>query len=422
MTRGGHEGTDGPGGALMSAKAQAGTAGVRRPGVWRGRRTWWVLAVIVILVAVLIWAGLSALDRFAGTRMDSDPEPVPNPPAEWEADPVWSTPALMEDAGQLPVIGGDKVALVTADRTVALVDAGGDILWSSPLPEGDLPSGRVLTPTRIDGRPVVALHLDGTLAWWDVETGEPGQVEVPPGPAVTYFGDQPLISVSSGTVAVLSDGQLQKIEVPEDATAFAARPDGVVVAASGPGRWSLRPGAAGTSVRAWEGVGADRAVLPVTWSWDRLIAVQKPVRQSGDVVTVEDGPTTLLVYSRDATTPEWSAEVDLPAGQLAWRPAPSGRWGMLNDLLVDLEARQVRQVPGWTTTAVASDRALGVIGDQRVLVGPSIPPGVTAADEGFPEDTLRLAEGRVGALVRTQTPGPDGEPVHTVSLLPPKDR
>lgn len=393
----------------------------QRGGVGRVR-IWWVLGVLVILAGVLIWVGILLLDRSSGTSMNTDPEPVPNPPAEWEAEPEWATPALMEDAGQLPVIGGDKVAMVTADRKVVLVDASGDTLWSSRLPDGELSGDRVLTPTRIDGRPVVALHLDDTLAWWDLETGRAGQIEVPTDPAVTYFGAQPLIPLSSGTVAVISDGRLQEIEVPTDATAFAARADGVIVAASGLGRWSLDAGGTDTGVRPWEGVGVDRAVMPVTWSGDRLIAIQKPIRNAGGVVTVEDGPTSLLVYQQDATTPEWSADVDLPAGQLLWRPAPSGRWGMLNDLLIDLEARQVRQIPGWTTTAVASDRALGVIGDQRVLVGPDLPPGALAADEGFPEDTLILDEDRVGALVRTQTQDQDGDPVHTVRLLRPKDR
>lgn len=379
------------------------------------------LVVVLVLVAVLMWVvrptnSSSEATPAAEISMNTDPEPVPSPPIEWEADPAWSTPPLMQDTGQVPVIGGDKVALITADRDVVLVNAAGDPLWSAPLPGGELTPNRVLTPTRIDGRTVVALHMGERLVWWDVGTGEPGQVEVPADPAVTYFGDGPLIAATQATVALIAEGQLQEVEVPEGATAFAARSDGVVVAASSQGRWSLQPGA-GSPVQAWQDVAQNHAIIPIAWSWDRLIAIQKPTRQVEGAPTIVDGATKLVIYGPEATTPEWSADVDLPLGQVTWRPAPSGRWGMLNDILVDLQTRQVQQVPGWTTTAVASDRALGTINNQRVLVGPSIPPGVLAPDEGFPEDTIRMDESRVGALVRTQS-----DAAQTVSVLPPKGR
>ena len=67
----------------------------------------------------------------------------------------------------------------------------------------------------------------------------------------------------------------------------------------------------------------------------------------------------------------------------------------------------VRDLGPWTTTQIASDRALGTVTTQRVITGPDIERGVLPQDEAFPDDLVRMgsSESEVGALVRWTVDG-----------------
>lgn len=383
------------------------------------------IIVAVTLVAVLsgaaLWIARSATSPVEMTH--GVPFPV-EAPVGWSRDARWQTPALADDTGRARVIGGDVAAFVAADpRRVFVVEtSSGNVRWSQELPDGSIDGG--LHATTIDGQVVVAAHVGSRLAWWSLESGDEGGVDLPPGASVQWSGAQPVVVLTASSAAVISDEQLVTVGIPKGATVFAAMGDGTISAASSDGWWQLRPGQAGGQVTPW----AWRTTLPIkpdviAYSGGRYVLRLAP-QQKGQ-------PTRVLVYRDRGPAdggPVWSFDAPItPSGEKdeegkpaeSWSPSTSLTWGVLGRTLVNFESETATDLGPWTTTHVVSDRAYGIVrdasaGEQTIVVGPRISARVIDGTGGIPDD-LTVA----GALVRT-TQKSDG--VQHDYLLPQEQR
>lgn len=354
------------------------------------------LAVVAAVMAVSVGG---PVETVRSVRYDA------SPPAEWSADARWRTPPLLPRSGPALVIGADRVAVLTADRHLMLIDAAtGNTVWAAELPAGD-PTTNVAA-TSVDGHAVVAVQLGDRLCWWTLRDGTPGLIELPSGARVTFLGEAPLIVVAPSTVATIRNGSLVRTPVPTGALALAARRSGVVTAAATTGWWHLRPGREPGPPTRWETI--DRSsTSPTVISYS-----------GGQIITVLPGKTLrVLIYSdRDKDVRLSFGGVISGTGdnsqrlELTWKPSPSGAWGILSRSLLDLTRGRIVDLGDWTTRHVASDRALGTIGEEFTLVGPAIPRGRLVGGEGFPEDLTAA-----GALVRARENGSE-----TLYLLPPR--
>ena len=133
-----------------------------------------------------------------------------------------------------------------------------------------------------------------------------------------------------------------------------------------------------------------------------------PVHSAGGVPGTTPDLATAVLYT-DEDQVEWRAQgaIRLDADQVTWRCSTSRSWGILGRTLVGFDDGVVRDLGPWTTTQIASDRALGTVTTQRVITGPDIERGVLPQDEAFPDDLVRMgsSENEVGALVRWTVDG-----------------
>ncbi len=369
------------------------------------------IAVIAAALVVLLAAGAVAWRVLAGdgsgpVAMHTEAgQRVPGtPPAEWTGPVAWSTPPLLGEGGppRVSVVGSDRVLVTTADRRVSMVrGSDGATLWSADLPDGEV-HGQVVA-TSIGGAYVVAAHVGDRLTWWALDTGDDlGALDLPAGAAVSFGGRAPLVGLSATEVGAIVDGKLRRTTVPEGATALAATTDGRLTIASTTGWWHV---AAGQQI----------GQAPATpWPYASTTPIQlRPVSACADVlVAVVPGTTpdlaTAVLYT-DEDQVEWRAQgaIRLDADQVTWRCSTSRSWGILGRTLVGFDDGVVRDLGPWTTTQIASDRALGTVTTQRVITGPDIERGVLPQDEAFPDDLVRMgsSESEVGALVRWTVDG-----------------
>lgn len=387
-------------------------------------RPWLAPAVIIAAgLVVLLLLALAFKAIFGSTGVSKVAMTTENvaltatPPLEWQADAIWRSPALAQDAGRALVIGGDKVALVTdKPRAVVLVEAAtGKTLWSVKAPKEGL-SGD-LHATHIDGQVVVAVQAGNALHWWTLADGTPGKADLAETARTTWEGFGPVIRESPGEAALVQSGELKRFAVPPAATILAARKDGTVTAAAPQGWWHLTPGEQpAASPSAWEFGSTNPIQLqPVGYLNGRIITVLQPT---------SEGQPARIVVQRDAEKVrfEFVGSINPPlaeinrgrAGDTAtgnrFHSATSGTWGIFGRSLIDLRTSTVTDLGAWQTVWVAADRAHGQINSEPVIAGPKIPPGVLQGGEAFPDD-LTVA----GALVRAK----DGDDTFEY-LLPPK--
>ena len=376
---------------------------------WPRSRSRQEVAVIFAAVVALGVVGTVAWGVLVGDRSGPVPmvteagQRVPGtPPAEWTGPVAWSTPPLLGEGGppRVTVIGSDRVLVTTADRRLSMVrGSDGATLWSADLPDGEV-HGQVVA-TSIGGTYVVAGHVGDRLTWWSLDTGdELGAIDLPRAAVVSFGGRSPLVGVSATEVGAIVDGQLRTTTVPQGATALAAAPDGRLTIASPTGWWHVPAG---------QQLGQTAAT---PWPYASTTPVElRPVSACGDVlVTVvpgESGLATAVLYT-DESEVEWRAQgaIRLDGSQVAWRCSTSRSWGILGRTLLGFDTGEVTDLGPWTTTQLASDRALGTVGTQRVITGPDLERGVLPADEAFPDDLVRMgSESEVGALVRWTVDG-----------------
>ncbi|WP_040563651.1 hypothetical protein [Kineosphaera limosa] len=390
-----------------------------------------ILAALLVLTAgaVIVYAALYPRDGRPGAAATPTPFPGTAAPG-WSQQPRWVSPVLDPGGGRVVAVD-DAIAYMRADRSVDLVDATtGVARWSAALPAGTLHGG--LAATSIDGARVIAAQVDNTLAWWSLDKGAAGSIDLPDGAETTFLGGMPLVGLDARTVAVVSSGTLRQLSVPSGAYALAADAQGRVTAASGRGWWHLRPGVAPGAVTAWEQPSpdddaADAAPQVVGYLGDSVLLLFPPDRAgSPHVVAYGDAADSqqlrVSFRGRAAVGPDapssptasagLSRERDPasgpPSGQ-PWWPSPSGTWGVLGRTLVDLRAGSVTDLGAWTTTWITSDRAYGTIDGKPVQAG----PGVERTDVGA---TVTIPEVVTSAGAAMRAAGSDGERLY---LLPP---
>lgn len=359
-------------------------------------------AAVVVCLALVTVGALIGRDR-PGVTLVRDEAIGVAPPAEWQARATWRTPALLKDAGRVLMLDGTQMAFVAKDRTLALADVDrGEVRWSARYPEGK--PGSDVMATTIDGRRVIAAHVGDRLTWWDRESGESHDVGLPAGATVSLHGSAPLVILDQGrTAGTVGGGRLVTTPVPDGAKPLAARSDGTVTATGAAGWWHLAPGKPATQPTPWENPGSGGSPTIVAYLSDSIVTVL-PAQAKGTayVAVYADRPHDVRFA--------WGGPAWFDGASADWFPSPSRRWGILGRTLVDLTAARSVDLGAWTTQLVSSDRAVGMLGRQRVLVGPQIPAGVVPTEETFPEDLATTA-----AAVRAESGGDE-----FVYLLPPK--
>lgn len=395
-----------------------GTTGLGRTGT--GRRRVRPAVVAVVVAAAIVVAALAIIARTILHPRDTRPSEAsaaasggrfPGTVAPgWSADPRWVSTAVEAGGGRVLAFG-DAVAYVTAQHRLVAVDAtSGVTRWQVPLPAGTLRDG--LAHTTIDGRAVVAAHIDDTLAWWAAADGQgAGSVALPEGARTTFLGAAPLVGVDDRTVAVVRGNALRRLALPAGAYALAASERGQVTAASGRGWWHLRPGVAAGAPRAWEVAAPDdeaprAAPVVVGYLGDSILTLYPADRTGRRHVVANTDAAQVRVSFRGPMTPP--AGTTVTAG-VPWWPAPSGTWGVLGRTLVDLDRGEVSDLGDWTTTWITADRAYGTIDGRPVQVGPEVPRADVGAEITIPEVVTPA-----GAVLRARAG--DGERLY---LLPP---
>ncbi len=376
--------------------------------------------VAVVVAAVLVVAALAVIARMVlhprdtrGSEASAAASDRPFPGAVapgWAVQPRWVSAAVEAGGGRVLAFG-DTVAYVTAQHRLVAVDAtSGVTRWHVPLPAGTMRDG--LAHTTIDGRAVVAAHIDDTLAWWSAADGQnAGSLALPAGSRTTFLGAAPLVGVDDRTVALVRGNTLRRLALPTGAFALAASERGQVTAASGRGWWHLRPGVAAGAPRGWETAAPDdeaprAAPVVVGYLGDAILTVYPPDRTGRrHVVASTDAPQVRVSFRGAITTPAGTTA----AAGLPWWPSPSGTWGVLGRTIVDLERGAVRDLGDWTTTWITTDRAYGTIDGRPVQVGPEVPRADVGADITIPEIVTPA-----GAVFRARAD--DGERLY---LLPP---
>lgn len=362
-----------------------------------------LLVTVVAMAALAVLSTMGSRARYGNAVATGEEARFPDAaPDGFSAEARWVAGPLDPEGGAA-VTHKDTVAFITTDRRVMLVAAeDGSVRWSVKLPEGRPAGG--LHHTRIDGADVLAVRVGDRLVWWSTAEGTEAGVDLPPGAGISYHGEAPLIGLDAATVASVSAAGLQRTAVPAGAYPLAVRADGRITAASARGWWQLRPGLAPGMPGAWERTESQGVAAKVVGYGGTSIITVHPPDDTGrpHLVVHTDRARDVLVSFRAPYVPN---------GQDAWVPSPSGSWGILGRTLVDIENGRVTDLGLWRTVHVGDDRAVGVIGDEAVLVGPTIKPGVLSSD-AFPE-----AVTPAGAVVRR-----DSEQGQMVHLLPPAQR
>lgn len=351
--------------------------------------------VIVLIAGTLLGLNVVRANRGGGPVEIVHGQQVGAPvPAEWSATSMWRTPALLSAAGRVLVVDAREVAVVSADRRLALVEAGdGRVRWVADYPQGQPVTA--LADSTVDGQRVIAAQVGRRLVWWDLATGAVGGVELPETAIVSFAGSAPLVTSEDGRRAwLVAGGALAGVDVPQGARTLAGRSDGVVTAASGEGWWHLRPGQSAGSPGQWEMPGPARTPQVVAYLGGTVICLLP-----------DPDPTlreVLVLLDREEVNFFWRGAGRIGAGDTEWLPSPSRQWGILGRTLIDNQRTATTDLGAWTTHAVASDRAEGQVGGYRAITiaRQPLPLGQLAEDEGFPEDLTQS-----GALVRSESDG-----------------
>lgn len=323
------------------------------------------------------------------------------PPAEWQRDALWHSPPLLREAGRAVVTGG-SVGMVTAQREVVLVDAGsGKTIWSAPLPEGEVRGA--LSWAGIDGAGTLGIQVGARYVWWSLTEGTPGGIDLPEGATVTVRGDQPVVALDGQTVALIQRGELVKVAVPQGATVWAARADGVVTATSTRGWWHLRAGQpAPGSPTSWPAA-ATITPTPIAWVGGKIITILPPMKKGG--------PAGVVVFADEGRPVSWLMQQALPgpastyvgAKDLRWMASTGGTWGIYGRAMVDIQSGVVWDLGAqWKPEWVAQDRAFGSLDGRPAVVGPDLPLSYRVGGEASIEDNVLVLRQSAAALVRTR--------------------
>lgn len=365
------------------ADSRRARAEARRRERGRRARPWLVGLALLLLVAPAAWTWLAAVPQ----PMDHAEHYPGTAPREWGPGAAWVTPSLLPGVRAVG-LGERTVAIVTAERRLALVDADGTTRWADDLPDGDLHAGP--TRTRIDGQEVVLAHVGTTLAWWTLDSGAHTRIDLPPAARVSLDGEVPLVVLDPTHVQALTRVDAPQVAIPAGVRPLAAHADGRVTVVSATGWGHVGPDS-GDRFGRWETHSTAPGVV-AGYAQGRIVLVRGGARPTVEV-HADRAADVRFLFAEPITLPQ-----DHP-GRVTWHLSPSKSWGVLGRTLVDLAGGSATDLGPWTTSSVLVDRAYGVVERQRVITGPLIPPGVLDDAEAVPEVVLTD-----GALVRAPAP------------------
>ncbi|PPF91332.1 hypothetical protein C5C03_00470 [Clavibacter michiganensis] len=142
-----------------------------------------------------------------------------------------------------PVTTRTSPVLIDATRIAAVDDTGNLVILDTttglPTWRGSgAPTGRTgVTYSHVDGRPVLASATSRAITLWSIDRtdGSPvpsRSITIPSRATVSYLGSAPLIDLGDQTAALVTGGQLVRLDVPVTATPVLATQASVVAANS----------------------------------------------------------------------------------------------------------------------------------------------------------------------------------------------
>jgi hypothetical protein len=330
----------------------------RRPWLWPAIAS----ATVAVLAVGADAAVLANRDHGSTGAGVSAPQATPTPsgtptelpvlpPEGWSSHARWSSPTLADPDAPVLVLP-DRAVVATESELVAMNTITGAIAWRSSLPAGGLSAGPAVA--HLGDGPSIVAQSDDDLLWWPTRgSTEPHRIPLPTGAELSTDGAAVLARVTD-TKAAIIDGQgaVQDRVVPAGAQALAGNVDGTITAASDSGLWwhvdNARLAKDGTPL-ATPAKGANPLKV-AGYAGHHLVMLW----------TLADGSLLAAVYDDSAsmrlvTTARLGGHSDDPD----WHASPTRTWGVVGNVMVDLESGKTRELGDWTTTKINNEAAYG---------------------------------------------------------------
>lgn len=343
----------------------------------RRKPIWPVLVAAVLAVALIGGTALYLLVlREPGPQViESKPSPtlpeLPAPrvaPDQFAARPVppgWSAKAswtvdIAENTNPAVSPDGSQVAVITREGRLAVLDAGGKVLWQDKVPRD---AGSPVF-TRVDSRQVVAVAGPTELKYWAGNGALPTEIELPDSASVRFFGSSPLVMLSSDAGAsVVSGGKLHPVQnQPRVSTILLAEGDKALMARyAGPLYWSrtgedlvelkLKPPSGGKSLNRIVAASAGYVVAEWSAAGGKVI----PTVNS----TVNGSVTAQCPKSTAGETANWR-----------WVPDQLGRVAAYGECLINFGTKKTTALDQFQPLSVAGPVVYGEINGGLGAIAP----------------------------------------------------
>jgi hypothetical protein len=272
-----------------------------------------------------------------------------------------------------PAVSADetKVAIITPDHKIAMLNGAGQVLWQDHVPE----SAKTPVFTTIDDAPVVAIPTDGQLYYWPVEGGFPNKAKLASGTEVQFFGPSPMLTTQDGPVYVISGGKWVPIPTkPRRATILYADGKRVLMAGYyGPLFWG-EPEKDSSQIDLRTPPGATTIDHIVMASPGKVISMWKTKDPEERIPAVHNADNGALLAACKPT---------LSSSPGDWVPDAAGKVAALGPCLIDFAKQKTYQFDGFQPVST-----------QRTSIYGNGPNGLTLIAPGgnakvLPEETAR---------------------------------
>jgi hypothetical protein len=285
--------------------------------------------------------------------------------ATWSVDLAESTnPAVSADE--------TKVAIITTDQKIAMLNGAGQVLWQDMVPEG------TKTPvfTTVDDKPVVAAQTEGQLYYWPVDGGFPSKAKLASGTEVQFFGRSPMLTDQNGTAYVLTGGKWVAISgKPRRATILYADGKRVLMAGYyGPLFWG-EPEKDPNQVDLRKPAGATGIDHVVVASPGKVIAMWRTKNPEERIPAVHNAENGALLATCKPT---------LSSSPGDWVPDPAGKVAALGPCLIDFAKQKTYQLTGFQPVSTQRTAIYGNGGTGLTLITPGGKPKVLPAETARP--------------------------------------
>lgn len=278
--------------------------------------------------------------------------------------------------GTDPAVAADesKVAVITTDQKIAMLDGSGRVLWQDQVPED------AETPvfTTIDSKPVVAVIADDVMLYWPVDGSveKATKSELGSGNKVQFFGPSPMLTTEEGWSYVLDSGKWVQVTVDvRRATVLYA--DGKRVLAAGyygPLFWAEPGGEQAKQVPLTKPDGATAIDHVVEASPGKVVALWKTKNEDVRIAAIHKADNGSLLATCPPTTSTSTG---------AWVPDQTGKVAALGSCVIDFAKAKTKTVTGFSPLSVQRTAIWGNGRDGLTLVTP------TGKDQVIADGTAR---------------------------------